>query len=218
MSQKLKAQNAIMKTIGRKDAKEAFAKFKFQLTAAVTRAFDWPDVSGASEWTPEAPNDEFRCHFIELTPNNSELAAHSLRIEAATIGDFQVQRKHQKEGKNSRKAEKVRTDVLCTIKFTTPTALATLESFKVNANKNSEMLIAYDPAPQQGEFDGARVDVVSGEVHATKEQRQAVLEMPEGEGSRPTHAEKLKAKREETARLAEIRKRIGKDKSGEVVQ
>lgn len=197
-----------MKTIGRKDAKEAFAKFRFQLTKAVLEAFEWDDVTGASEWTPDAPHDQFRCHFIELKPNNSELQNHTLRIEASSIGDFQIQKKQQKEGKNARKAEKVRVDVLCTVRFSIPTALATLESFKVNANKNSELLIAYDPTPQQGEIDGTRVDVQIGEVHATKEQRQAVLDMPAGEGNKaPTAAEKKAARDAEREKFAEIRKR-----------
>ena len=208
MSQKLKAQNAIMKTIGRKDAKEAFAKFKFQLTKAVLEAFEWDDVTGASEWTPDAPHDQFRCHFIELKPNNSEMAAHTMKIEASTIGDFQIQRKAQKDGKNAVKAKKVVTDVLCTVRFSIPTALATLESFKVNANKNSEMLIAFDPNPQQGEIDGSRVvahtgEVINGrlslvpdDVHATPEQQAAVTE----EGPGQTHAERMKERKAAKAR------------------
>jgi hypothetical protein len=209
MSQKLKCVNTIMKGIGRKDAMSAYAKFKFQLTSAVTKAFEWPDVAGVSEWTPDAPNDQFRCHFIEITPNNPELAKHVLHIEAATIGDFQVQKKAKKEGKNSRKAEKVVVDVICTVKFNGATSLAFLEQFKVSANKNSEMLIAYDPAPQQGEIDGTRVDVVTGDVHATKDQQQRVLEMPSSEGNKaePTHAEKKAARQKEREKFAEIRER-----------
>jgi hypothetical protein len=191
MPLKVKAVNVTMKGIGRKDAKEAYANFKFQLTSSIVEAFEWPDISGVSEWEPEAPNDQFRCHYIELKPNSSELAAHTVRIEASTIGDFQIQKKQKKEGKNAVKAQEVVIDVLCKVRFNAPTALATLESFKVHANKNSEMTIAYDQATQQGEIDGTRVDVISGEVHATKEQRQAVLEMPAGEGNKaPTAAEK----------------------------
>lgn len=208
MSQKVTAVNCIMKAIGRKDAKEAYAKFKFQMTSAIRDAFEWPEISGASEWEPEAPNDQFRCHFIEVNPNNPELKTHALRLDAATIGDFQIQTKAKKEGKNAVKAQKRIVDVLCTVRFQGPSALAMLEAYKVNANKNSEMLIAYDPAPLQGEIDGTRVDIVSGEVHATKEQRQAVLEMPIGEV--PTAAEKKAAREKERAKFAEIRERAKK--------
>lgn len=208
MSEKLKAVNVVMKGIGRKDANEAYAKLKFQLTRSVVEAFDWPDVPSVSEWTPEAPNDNFRCHFIEIKPNNPELGNHALRIEAATIGDFQIQKKAKKEGANSVKAEKVIVDVACTVRFTIPTALATLESFKVHANKNSEMLIAYDRAPQQGELEGTRVDVVSGEVidgrrplipevFATAEQQDAVTDAEAETGMAPTHFEKLQERKEE---------------------
>jgi len=205
MSIKLKCVNVIMKGIGRKDAKEAYANFKFQLTSKVIELFEWPDISGASEWTPEAPHDQFRCHWIEITPNSSELASHAMKLDAATIGDFQIQKKAKKEGKNSQKAQKSVTDVLCRVRFNDPTALASLESFKVNANKNSEMLIAFDQAPEQGEIDGTRVDVVSGEVHATKEQQQAVLEIP-----MPTAAEKKAQREAERAKFAELRERAKK--------
>lgn len=205
MNEKVTAVNTIMKGIGRKDAKEAWCKVRFQLTTKIIEAFEWPEVpEQISEWTPEI--NELRCHFIELTPNNSELHNHKLRIEAATIGDFQIQRKKAKEGKNSRKAQKTITFVLCTIKFHLATALATLESYKVNANKNAEMLICYSLPAEQVEM---------GAPRATEEQRQAVLDMPPDEGNRPTHAEKVKQKREESAKLAELRKRI---KPGEAVQ
>ena len=207
MSQKVTAVNCIMKSIGRKDAKEAFAKFKFQLTSAIVKGFEWPDITGASEWEPEAPNDQFRCHWIEITPNSPELREHTLHLDAATISDFQIQTKAKKEGKNAVKAQKRKVDVLCTVRFTAVDALAHLEAFKVNANKNSEMTIDYDPAPRQGDLEGTRVDVVSGEVHATPEQRQAVLEMPMDEGNKPTHADRVKQKREEAKRFAELRER-----------
>ena len=84
------AVNCIMKGIGRKDAKEAYAKFKFQFTSAIRKAFEWEDIHGASEWEPEAPNDSFRCHFIELTPNAPELKGKALNIELFETGNFTV--------------------------------------------------------------------------------------------------------------------------------
>ena len=207
MSKKVIAVNTVMKGIGRKDAKEAWAKVRFQLTSKIIQAFEWPDIpEQVGEWSPEI--NELQCHFIELIPNNSELAAHKLRIEAATIGDFQIQKKKKKEGKNSRKAQKTATFVLCTIKFNIPTALATLESYKVHANKNAEMLIAYDLPAEQVEM--------SDDPQATEEQRQAVLEMPAGEGNKaPTAAEKKAARDAEREKFAELRKRT---KGGEAVQ
>lgn len=207
MSSKLKCVNVIMKTIGRKDAKEAYCKLKFQLTSAVIEAFEWPD-NHASEWTPEAPNDEFRCHFIEITPNNKELAAHGIKMDAATIGDFQIQTKAKKEGKNSVKASKRIVDVLRTVKFTEPDSLAHLEAFKVNANKNSEMLIAYDPAPQQGELDGTRVVPHTGEVIDGRQPKLPGTE--DGEGKAPTAAEKKQQRADERARFAALRERTKK--------
>jgi len=213
MAQKVTAVNCILKSIGRKeDAKEAYAKFKFQCTRAIVSAFDWPDITGASEWEPGAPHDSFRCHFVEIIPNAPELRSHAMKLDAATISDFRIQTKAKKEGKNAIKAQKRVVDVLCTVRFNSPDALAYLEAYKVNANKNSEMLISYDMPPVQGEIDGTRVDVQSGEVHATEEQRQAVLEMPADEGNQPTHAEKVARKREESKKFADLRERAKKEK------
>lgn len=195
------AVNCIMKGIGRKDAKEAYAKFKFQMTSAIRKAFEWPEITGASEWEPEAPQDQFRCHFIELTPNAPELKGKALSIEASTISDFQIQTKAKKEGKNSQKAQKRVVDVLCTVRFTGESSLAFLEAYKVGANKNSEMLISFDPAPTQSELEGTRVDVQSGEKHGEQENLPGVA---------PTAAEKKKQREEERAKFAELRERTKK--------
>lgn len=211
MSLKVTAVNCIMKGIGRKDSKESYAKLKFQMTSAIREAFEWNDISGASEWEPEAPNDQFRCHFIELMPNNPELKKFALRIDAATIGDFQIQTKAKKEGKNAVKAQKRVVDVLCTVRFHGADSLAFLETYKVNANKNSEMVISYDPAPQQGEFDGTRVVPHTGEVIDGRK-NQGVLQMPavDENAPEPTAAEKKKAREAERAKFAEIRERTKK--------
>ena len=58
---------------------------------------------------------------------------------------------------------------------------------------------------EEGELDGTRVDVVSGEVHATEEQRQAVLEMPLDEGAGQTHFDKVKQRIEEDKKKKKIR-------------
>lgn len=201
------AVNCIMKGIGRKDAKEAYAKFKFLMTTAVRKAFEWPDVSGTAEWTPDAPNDLFRCHFIELLPNAPELKNKVLRLDAATIGDFQIQTKAKKEGKNSVKAQKRVVDVLCTVKFNGEDSLAFLEAYKVGANKNSEMLISFDPAPTQSELEGTRVDVQSG----AKDGEQGNL--PGTEPKPKTAAEKKADRDAERKRFADIRERTAKAKA-----
>jgi|SRR6185503_854943 len=195
------AVNCLMKSIGRKDAKEAYAKFKFQCTRAIVSAFEWPDITGASEWEPEAPHDSFRCHFIELVPNAPELRSKSLKLDAATISDFQIQTKAKKEGKNAVKAQKRVVDVLCTVRFNGEDALAYLEAYKVGANKNSEMLISFDPAPTQSELEGTRVDVQSGE----KAGEQGNLP-----GVAPTAAEKKAERAAEREKMAQLRKRIEK--------
>ena len=192
------AVNCSMKGIGRKDAKEAYAKFKFQMTSAIRKAFEWEDIHGACEWEPEAPNDSFRCHFIELTPNAPELKGKAMNIEASTISDFQIQTKAKKDGKNAVKASKRVVDVLCTVRFTSESALAFLEAYKVGANKSSEMLISFDPAPTQSELEGTRVDVQSGE----KDGEQGNLP-----GVAPTAAEKKAAREEERKKFAELRER-----------
>lgn len=192
------AVNCLMRGIGRKDAKEAYAKFKFHMTSAIRKAFKWPEITGASEWEPEAPHDSFRCHFIELVPNAPELKNKSLQLDAATISDFQIQTKAKKEGKNAIKAQKRVVDVLCTVRFHGEDALAFLEAYKVGANKNSEMLISFDPPPTQSELEGTRVDVQAGDKHG---------EQGNLPGTVPTAAEKKAARDEERKKFADIRER-----------
>lgn len=198
------AVNCIMKGIGRKDAKEAYAKVKFQMNSAIRKAFEWDEITGASEWTPEPPHDSFRCHFIELVPNAPELKSKALRLDAASIGDFQIQTKAKKDGKNAVKAGKRVVDVLCTVKFNGEDSLAFLEAYKVGANKNSEMLISFDPAPTQSELEGTRVDVQSG----AKDGEQGNLP-----GVAPTAAEKKAERAAERERFARLRERTAKAKA-----
>ena len=151
--------------------------------------------------SPEAPNDSFRCHFIELTPNAPELKGKALNIEASTISDFQIQTKAKKNGKNAVKASKRVVDVLCTVRFTSESALAFLEAYKVGANKSSEMLISFDPAPTQSELEGTRVDVQTG---AKDGEQGNLLEVV------PAAAQKKEARDAERKKFAEIRERAKK--------
>ena len=208
MSAQVTAVNAVVKDFGRKLKKDGEAKLRFELTAAILSAFDWPEVPEAvSEWEPSI--SQLVCSFIELTPNKTNLNGKVIcRVECKSLSSFQIQRKALKVGKNAVKAEKKITSVLCTATFGDPLGCAKLEQYAMSGAVNSEMCIGFEPAPIQDELPGTRVDVVSGEVHATPEQRQAVLDMPADEGNRPTHAEKVRQKREESAKLAELRKGI----------
>jgi hypothetical protein len=203
MSKKLKCVNALITSMGRKKT-GGWAKVKFQLTAAVTNSLDWPEMpEGTAEWVPDV--DELQATVVEFTPNKEGLGAQAVcELEASSIGDFMVQRKKKKAGKNSIKADKTITEVICTIRFTDAIGCAKIEEYMQRAAR-SEMLVIYTPQPVQGELDGTRVDVVSGEVHATEEQRQAVLEMPLDEGAGQTHFDKVKQRIEEDKKKKKIR-------------
>ncbi len=185
LTRRFTAVNALLTGCGRSPKKGGIAKVKFQLTARVTKSLDWPEMpEGTAEWTPDV--DELVATLVEFTPNNEELKSKSCAIDASTIGDFQVQRKHKKSGKNSVKADKVITEVLCTIRFADPLGCAKLEQYMLSAAR-SEMLVCYKPAPQQDELPGTRVDMSADENQLplpggpTDEQKAAVSEMPEGE-------------------------------------
>ena len=104
------------------------------------------------------PVAELAAQNIEFVPNNPELNHNAVSVEAQSIGDFVVVRKKKKEGKNSVKADKVITEVLCLIRFQDPTGCAKLEQYMQGA-KRSEMRVSYTPQPQQDELPGTRVDV-----------------------------------------------------------
>lgn len=159
--------------------KGGFARVKFQLTSKITKALDWPEMpDGTAEWCPDV--DELAAQNIEFVPNNPELNHNSVSIEAQSIGDFVVVRKKKKEGKNSVRADKVITEVICLIKFADPTGCAKLERYMQGA-KRSEMRVSYTPQPVQGELDGTRVDMSEGQLPLTEEAREAANATPEGE-------------------------------------
>lgn len=189
--------------------KGGFAKVKFQLTAKVTAALEWPEMpEGTAEWCPDV--DEVLSDLIEFTPNNSELARFAVSIDASSIGDFIVVRKRKKAGKNSVRADKLITEVIAIIKFTDPTGCAKLEQYMQSAAR-SEMLVVYTPQPSQDELPGTRVDMSPSDSQAslpmaTEEQRERVQEMEPGEGERPTHAQKVAERRQETEKKKALRK------------
>ena len=160
--------------------KGGFANVKFQLTSKITKALDWPDMpEGTAEWCPDV--DELVAQNVEFVPNNPELNHNAVSVEAQSIGDFVVVRKRKKEGKNSVKADKVITEVLCLIRFQDPTGCAKLEQYMQGARR-SEMRVSYTPHPQQDELPGTRVDV-TGETDlpllGTAEAREAANSTPE---------------------------------------
>ena len=175
------AVNTLLVSVKR-TKKGGFANVKFQLTPKITKALDWPDMpEGTAEWCPDV--DELAAQNIEFVPNNPELNHNATSIEAQSIGDFVVVRKRKKEGKNSVKADKVITEVLCLIRFQDPTGCAKLEQYMQGA-KRSEMRVSYTPQPQQDELPGTRVNVTDDTdlpLLTTDEQRAAVAEMPDGD-------------------------------------
>jgi hypothetical protein len=181
MSKRFTAVNALLVSCTRtKDGGKA--KVKFQLTEKVRKSLDWPEMPDiVGEWSPDYA--ELKATVIEFTPNNEELKHHATSVDAASIGDFQIQRKHKKSGKNAVKAEKIITQVICTVKFGDPTGCAKLEQYLQNAAR-SEMLVVYTPQPQQDELPGTRVDMTPEDSQlplATAEQREVVAEIPDGD-------------------------------------
>ena len=199
MSKRFVAVNALLVSCTRnKDGGRA--KVKFQLTAKVTKALDWPEMpEGTAEWCPDV--DELKSSLVEFTPDNEELKHAAMSVDASTIGDFIVVRKKKKAGKNSVKAGKTITEVICTIRFADPTGCAKLEQY-IQSAARSEMLVVYTPQPTQDELPGTRVDVQTGEVDgaqmplATQEQIDAVNEIPE----RDPNAEYVERARERMAK------------------
>lgn len=177
------AVNTLLVSLARTPKKGGLAKVKFQFTAKIQAALDWPDVDDRTgEWCPTI--DQIAAQTIELVPNNPEVSHNKISLDVVSIGDFVVVRKSKKEGKNSAKATKSITEVLCTIKFVDPTGCMKLEQFMQGA-KRSEMRVTYTPQPAQDELPGTRVDVQSGEVDgkqlplATQKQIDAINEIPE---------------------------------------
>ncbi|MFZ1007183.1 MAG: hypothetical protein WAN65_10120 [Candidatus Sulfotelmatobacter sp.] len=158
--------------------KGGFANVKFQLTAKITKALDWPEMpDGTAEWCPDV--DELAAQTIEFVPNNPELNHNAVSIEAMSIGDFVVVRKHKTEGKNAVKATKTITEVLCLIKFQDPTGCAKLEQYMQGA-KRSEMKVSYTPQPKQDELPGTRVDMSDdSQLPLTPEAKEAANDTPE---------------------------------------
>jgi len=156
MSKRFTAVNTLLVSATR-NKNGGFAKVKFQLTAKVTKALDWPEMpEGTAEWCPDV--DELKSSLVEFTPNNEELRDKATSIDASSIGDFIVVRKKKKAGKNSVKADKTITEVICTIRFGDPTGCAKLEQYMLSAAR-SEMLVVYTPQPTQDELPGTRVDM-----------------------------------------------------------
>lgn len=200
------AVNALLTKFAR-DKKGGTAKVKFQLTPKVTKALEWPEMpEGTAEWCPEV--ETLVSTLVEFTPNNPELKQNSVSIDALTIGDFVVVRKKKKAGKNSVKADKTITEVICTITFTDPLGCAKLEQY-IQGAARSEMLVCYTPQPSQDELPGTRVDMTPDSAQMplkTEELAAAVDEVPLGPVAVPTHAEKLAERRKETENKAAMRK------------
>ena len=178
MAKHFTAANTLLVSTSR-TKKGGFARVKFQLTPKTAKALDWPEMpDGTAEWCPDV--DELAAQNIEFVPNNPELNHNSVSIEAQSIGDFVVVRKKKKEGKNSVRADKVITEVICLIKFADPTGCAKLEQYMQGA-KRSEMHVSYTPQPTQDELPGTRVDMSEGQLPLTEEAREAANATPEGE-------------------------------------
>src|SRR5579863_6354783 len=104
MSKRFTAVNALLVSTT-SDKNGGRAKVKFQLTAKVTKALEWPEMpEGTAEWCPDV--DELKSSLVEFTPNNDELKHAATSVDASSIGDFIVVRKKKKSGKNSVKADK----------------------------------------------------------------------------------------------------------------
>lgn len=203
------ALNALVIKTSR-DKRGGSAKVKFALTPKVTKALEWPDMpEGTAEWCPDV--NELVATLVEFTPNNPELAKNATSVDATSIGDFVVVRKKKKNGKNSVKADKMITEVSCTIIFSDPLGCAKLEQY-IQGAARSEMLVCYTPQPQQDELPGARVDMSPPDAQMplqTPEAAAAVADIPTGEPPAPTHADKLAERKAESEKKRQARETKG---------
>lgn len=170
----LTCTNALLREV-KITRKAVIAKFTFPLTKKVAAALGWPDLPEHTRgWTPE--NSVLKASLIELKPNNDDLFADlATTVECSEIGDFQVIRKEDKNGKDSVKAKSRITEVFCSITISDETGAAKLEQYM--KAKRSEMRITYDPTP---EGEGERVDAPGADSQlplATAEQREAIGEI-----------------------------------------
>ena len=85
MSKRFTAVNTLLVSATR-NKNGGFAKVKFQLTAKVTKALEWPEMpEGTAEWCPDV--DELKSSLVEFTPNNEELRDKATSIDAISIGE-----------------------------------------------------------------------------------------------------------------------------------
>jgi hypothetical protein len=195
MSKRLIARNTLLRSVSRTPKTGGKAKFTFPLTPKIAKTLGWPELpDGTKGWSPE--NSELSATLIELKPNNEELKAVACVIDCQHMGDFQIIRKAKKKGKDSVKATEKITEVMCVVTFGDPLGCAKLEAYMLSAAR-SEMLVVYDPQPQQDDLPGTRVDMTQDDgqmplegVSPTPEQAAAVADIPtEGQTAEEAVAE-----------------------------
>lgn len=208
MSKRFTARNTLLREVKR-TSRGGTCKFTFPLTPKVAKSLGWPELpDGTKGWSPE--DSELNATLIELTPNNEELKQHSMTLDASHMGSFAIIRKAKKKGKDSVKASEKITEVLCTVQFSDPEGAGKLERYIQNAAR-SEMLVCYTPEAVQDELPGTRVDMSPESDQMplqTAEAAAAVDEVPT-EGPAPTHAEKVKQRKEEAERKRKLREESG---------
>lgn len=135
---------------------------------------------GTKGWSPD--DSDLTATIIELVPNNEELQAHAMTLDATGCGDFSVVHKESKKGKDSVKAGTVIVEVSCTVTFADPMGAAKLEAYMLSAAR-SEMTVTYTPQAVQDELPGTRVEMGADDKQmplATPEQREAVEGIEDG--------------------------------------
>ncbi len=147
------ATNTLLREVKR-NRKGGTAKLTFPLTKTITKQLGWPELpEGTKGWSPD--DSELDATIIELTPNNEELAKHSMTLDTSSLGSFAVIHKENKKGKDSVKAKERIVEVTCTVSFTDPLGCAKLEQYLQSAAR-SKMYVSYEPQPQQEELPGTR--------------------------------------------------------------
>lgn len=149
MARKFTATQAALTSISR-NSKGGTAHLVFQLNSRIAKSLDWPELpESTGEWSPR--QGSFQATNLELTPNAEGLKKFAVDITATKINGFMVQRKSEKQGKNARRAAKVKTEVICTVHFNQEDGCAKLERYMLSGGP-ATMTVTYEDAPVQEEL------------------------------------------------------------------
>ena len=155
MSKTFTATQAQLNSLTR-NSKGGSCSVTFQLNGRLSKSLGWPDLpENTGEWTPELSS--FQATIVEFEPNADGLKKFKFDLQTTKLTGLQVQRKAEKQGKNARKAAKMRTEVACTLHFSQEDGCAKLERFLQSGGPCS-IKVHYVDAPVQDSLPGTGED------------------------------------------------------------